>query len=388
MAEQICVCPQCGKKYKLKEGFDAKSFSCKSCGATVWVGGKAPTPAPSPRRSSGAPASRKSSRGAAPSAAKRGAHRSRRAEPEHEEEGGRRGRGREKPKSKANVLMAIGSVALIGIVVVVILMSGKKDKGKTPQQQPVAEQPGGTTETPGLAAAATGTPPAEGTTSQPGTNAAPAKAAPASTATTEPGKKAPAQESRKKPEGEEEAAPSPEGGETPTKLGGDAKKKPDGLGKHDPPATLGHLDSTPPELRKQIDDLIAVLFDPMAGRDCHDAKAKLVAIGKPAFLPILGKMATVRDSITDVDSQPERDMEASLMLADQCLREMDGFLDAQGKQPIRPGTDKNYIAYILRLHYRRWNDGFGSTPLKDLPEMPGAFDPSKLPPDEPEESGK
>ncbi|MCK6460445.1 MAG: hypothetical protein L6Q95_11190, partial [Planctomycetes bacterium] len=71
MAEQICVCPQCGKKYKLKEGFDAKSFSCKACGATVWVGGKPPAPAPTSKRPSagGAPSPRKAGRAAAAPAA-------------------------------------------------------------------------------------------------------------------------------------------------------------------------------------------------------------------------------------------------------------------------------------------------------------------------------
>ena len=77
------------------------------------------------------------------------------------------------------------------------------------------------------------------------------------------------------------------------------------------------------------------------------------------------------------------------MLSDQCLREMDGLPDASGKQIIRPGTDKKYIKYILVLHYRRWNDGLNAgTPLKDMPEMPGAFDPSKLPQDEEGEEEK
>ncbi len=153
------------------------------------------------------------------------------------------------------------------------------------------------------------------------------------------------------------------------------------LGKYDPPATLGHLETTPPEEREEIDDRITEMFDVGAGRDSHDAKAKLAAIGKPAFLPILGKMAQIRDTITDDDTMEERLTESSLMLADQCLREMDGYLDAKDKQVIRPGADKKYIKYILILHYRRWNDGLGSPPLKDMDEMPGAFDPSTALPD-------
>lgn len=146
--------------------------------------------------------------------------------------------------------------------------------------------------------------------------------------------------------------------------------------KWDPPATLGHLETTGPELRAQIDDLIVVMFDPEAGRESLDAKMKLAEIGKPAFPPLLGTMAHVRDTITDDDTLEERILESSLMLADQCLREMDGYLDAHDKAPIRPGTDRKYIEYIVRLHYRRWLDGMGSTPLKDMEEMPGAFDPA------------
>ncbi|HEX5135434.1 MAG TPA: hypothetical protein VFY93_00550 [Planctomycetota bacterium] len=392
MAEQICVCPQCGKKYKLKEGFDAKSFSCKSCGATVWVAGKPPAPAPTTKRApapGAAPSSRKAGRAAAARPA-RGGRRSRgREAPEQEEEGGRRGRGREKPKSSANILMAIGAVAVIGIVIVIALMSGKKDKGGA-KQQPVAAQPGDESGGEGMSAAggdASGAP-----TLPPGTEPAAATpektATPAAPANPEPTPTKPAEGEEAKPAegGEGEESPSPEGGETPTKLGGGTKKTPEGAGKWDPPATLGHLDSTPPELRKQIDDLIAVLLDPQAGKEVHEAKAKLAAIGKPAFLPVLGKMAAIRDTITDNDTPEERLIESALMQGDGCLREMDGFLEASGKGIIRPGTDKKYIKYILILHYRRWLGGMpaGAIGLKDMPEMPGPFDPSKAPaaPDE------
>jgi hypothetical protein len=390
MAEQICVCPQCGKKYKLKEGFEAKSFSCKACGATVWVAGKPPAPAPTSKRPAAgeAPSPRKAGRAHAAAAHGKGGRRSRRhGAEEHEEEGGRRGRGREKPKSNATVLMAVGAVAVIGIIVVIAVMSGK-DKGGG-KQQPVAEQPGGTTGT-GMAAAGADTPPTQ-PPAQPEAGT-PEPATPSKPATPEAAPGQPT-EGADEPAEDGEKAPSPEGGENPTKLGGGDKKTPEGLGKWDPPSTLGHLDDTPPDLRKQIDELVAVLLDPDAGREVHEAKAKLAAIGKPAFLPILGKMAAIRDTITDDDNLGERKTESALMLADQCLREMDGYLEANGKAVIRPGTDKKYIKYILVLHYRRWTDGGGkgATPLKDMPEMPGPFDPSKAPPqpdEEDEEAGK
>lgn len=143
--------------------------------------------------------------------------------------------------------------------------------------------------------------------------------------------------------------------------------------KYDPPVTLGHLDTTAPLQRKEIDDLIAVMFDAQAGRRCIEAKARLAAIGKPAFLPVLGRMARVRDTITDDDTMEERLVESSMKLADECLRGMDGYLDEHGKAPIRPGTDREYINYILRIHYRRWMEGMGSPPLKDRETMPGPF---------------
>lgn len=171
------------------------------------------------------------------------------------------------------------------------------------------------------------------------------------------------------------AAPTPPPEERPPGPAPASEPKPRGsISKYDPPATLGHLETTPPEQRQQIDDLIVVMFDVDAGRRSLEAKAKLAAIGKPAFLPILGRMAQVRDTITDDDSMEERLAESSLMLADQSLREMDGYLDGKDKQWIRPGTDRKYIKYILILHYRRWTDGLGSPPLKDVDKMPGPFD--------------
>jgi hypothetical protein len=113
------------------------------------------------------------------------------------------------------------------------------------------------------------------------------------------------------------------------------------------------------------------MMDPQAGRDSLDAKQKLAAIGKPAFPVILGAMAKVRDKITDKDTIEERLIESSLKLADECLREMDGYLESKMKPPIRPGTDKKYIVYIIRLHYRRWKEA-----LEAMPEMPGPYDPS------------
>ncbi len=376
---KVCVCPQCGKKYKLKEGFDAKSFSCKACGAAVWVAGKPPAPAPTSARGAGpSPAvGRKGGRGGRAASADR---HSRHGHGAHGE-GGRRGRGHEQPKSNKSVLIAVAAVAVVGIVIVVAVASGKDNS-----QQPVAQQPaaGG----PGLAAAGTGTP-ASTPPAATGAQAPPANAG-AANPTGAPGAVGP--ETPKAAETPDtEPAPSPEGGESEKpKLGG-ATKKEKTKSKYDPPATLGHLETTPPELRKQIDDWIVMMLDTQAGRDSLEAKTKLAATGKPAFQPILGAMAKIRDNIADTDSMEERLIESSLKLADECLREMDGYLEAHDKAPIRPGTEKNYIEYVLRIHYRRWMEGMGSTPLKDMETMPGPFDASKVADeggDEEEEAGK
>jgi hypothetical protein len=150
-----------------------------------------------------------------------------------------------------------------------------------------------------------------------------------------------------------------------------------------PPADLPHLEDTPADLRKTIDELIALMMDPQAGRDSLDAKQKLVAIGKPAFPRILGAMAKIRDTITDTDSLDERLIESSLKLADGALREMDGYLDSYNKGLIRPGTDKKYIEYILKLHYRRW-----VRDLSTMSEMPGPYDGSQAYQSEADEDAK
>lgn len=122
----------------------------------------------------------------------------------------------------------------------------------------------------------------------------------------------------------------------------------------DPPATLGHREATPAEQRKEIDRLVDAMFDPQAGRESITAQRKLAALGKPVFPVILGRMAAIRDKLTDHDTMEERLLESSLKLADECLRQIDPYLNDKGKAPIRPGTDAKYVRYILRLHYRRW----------------------------------
>jgi hypothetical protein len=138
MAEgKLVVCPQCGKKYKLKEGFDAASFSCKACGATVWVEGK-PKAAPTTRRK-GAPsragggATRRARGGGRARAAPVARGRGRREEAGEDEEG-RPGRGRyQKKSSSTNLILAVVGLVVIGVLVIFAISTmGKKDERKVP----------------------------------------------------------------------------------------------------------------------------------------------------------------------------------------------------------------------------------------------------------------
>jgi hypothetical protein len=142
--------------------------------------------------------------------------------------------------------------------------------------------------------------------------------------------------------------------------------------KWDPPTDIPHLESTSLVMRARIDRYVAILFDPLGGQDSIDAQTALIAIGKAAFPRVLSRMARMRDVITDVDSHDEHLAESSLKLADECLREMDGWLTAKGKSTLRPGSKRDYIQYICRLHYKRWEMW-----LKHLDKMPGPYDPTE-----------
>ena len=351
----VCVCPQCGKKYKLKAGFEAASFSCKACAATVWVEGKPPAPKVERggRRRAGAGRSRGRGRAAA------GRQRRRGGAQEEVAEGEERRGGYERPKSNANLYIAIGGLALVGIIVVIVIMTQKDappvvgpPTATGPAATNLADQPN----TPGRTPAVT--PPAN-------VPPAPAEAEKPSRPPRAPIAKVALAEGDQP---ENPAAPTGSG----KRLGATSKtKRKRGTSRWDAPATLGHLRTTPPAQRKQIDEFVALMMDVQAGRDSLDAKQKLAAIGKPAYPVILGAMAKVRDTIGDTDTIEERLTESSLKLADECLREMDGWLVSKQKAPIRPGTDKQYIVYIIRLHYRRWKEK-----LEAMDEMPGPYDPS------------
>ncbi len=394
---KLCVCPQCGKKFKLKAGFAAKSFACTACSATVWVEGKPPAPSTrrkttsrSGSRSAGRKSGRSGARGASPTKGKAraaaggqrrgGGRRDEGADDEREE---RRTRySSQQNNNSTNVVIAVVGLLLIVGVVLFFVMSGD-DK---PDDTTIATNPASKTNNSGGGDALDATGDGSGGASGGGEGGDGCGGAAGAANATGGGSGCGGcgDGTDKTATGDPKGSGGGEiGGSTgcgpgaqtkknvTTKLGGKTKKK-RGKGRWAPSADLAHLKDTPEELRKQIDDLIAVMMDPFAGRDSNDAKRKLVAIGKPAFPRVLGAMAKVRDTITDVDNHDERLIESSLMLADGVLREMDGYLESKSKGLLRPGTDKKYISYILQLHNKRW-----MKTLSKLAEMPGPYDPTK-----------
>jgi len=355
---KIVVCPQCGKKYKLKEGFEAASFTCNGCSATVWV--------KKPRKSSG-PTSKRAGSGRAGGGSRRGSRGGKRGAPALKARGrahrgeavmddgeGHRQYVHKKDNSTAIVLALLGIVVVGGIIFFVVSKGDDKDKtAQAPPSNVGATDDGGgcgSTDPDGSSAGGTNKKTDGGTG-----DGQPAKAA---------GDGEPVKEV-----GDGEATDR----KPIKKMGGASRqgaKK--GTSRWDPPADLGHLEDTPPEMRKKIDELIKTMMDYELGRESLDAKEALAAIGKPAFPRILGSMAKIRDSITDTNSHEEKRIESSLKLADGCLREMDGWLTAKHKSTLRPGSERKFIRYILRLHYKRWVQT-----LSKMPEMPGPFDPTQ-----------
>lgn len=357
---KIVVCPQCGKKYKLKQGFEAASFTCNGCSATVWVKNPRSPSGPTSKRANRSRTggrSRRTGRGAghAGVAKPKARGRSQRREPEAEEEQqGRRRYAKPKDNSATIIMAIVGVIAVGGIIFFVVSKGG--DKEQTTAQAPTAESGGGETgETPVDAPAGD----SSGSGSQPAEKASGGDAGTQKTAPV------------KEPETVEIKQQATDR-KTTKKMGGSRKGRPKGTSRWAPPADLPHLESTPPEMRKKIDELIKTMMDHDMGRDSILAKEALAAIGKPAFPRVLGAMAAIRDTITDTNSDEEMLIESSLKLADECLRLMDGHLTAKNKAVLRPGNERKYIGYILILHYRRWVET-----LSKMPEMPGPFDPSQ-----------
>jgi hypothetical protein len=353
---KICVCPQCGKKFKLKADFAAASFACSGCGATVWVEGKPKGPATTGRKRTAGTRKRSGARsggGKAAAPAGRGKRRGRQrpqAPVSSEEHHASRQHFGKQDNTQNMIFAVVGLVVVVGALAF-FFMGGDKEppaepptKTATGGQDPISDEP-----------------PTEAGDENPET-----------TAKTDGG-------TEETPNGgAEETEDEPAKKETKPLKTTKAKTRIDPktgrkvrISKWNPPDDIGHLESTPAEQRKEIDELIAMMFDPYAGRDSIDAKPKLALIGKPAYLPILAAMVKAKANFKWDNQHDDNVNMSSVKLADECLRMMDGYLEANGIGVIRPGTDETYYGYVIRMHYKRWKKT-----LEALDEMPGPFDPS------------
>lgn len=385
MAEaKICVCPQCGKKFKVSADADAASFACSACGATVWLDGKPKQPSGGRRkagagRAAGGRGASKGRAGAktggraagkAAAAAPTGRAKGRGRGKAHDagftdEDGTHHGRRHRKKEDNSNVIIAvIGLVVIIGLVAFFLMSSGDDPKPTDPNQEQASNNSGtdatGSGSGTGTDKAATGTEAGKTDPGTAGTEAADTTE-PDGTEATDPG-----------------AATDTPKADEPKKLTAQKAryKRVNGkkvrISKYNPPEDLKpHIESTPADKRKEIDDLIDTMFDADAGGDCHRAKKKLIALGKPAFLPILQRMVVSKKLVKWDRSIDDNQLMSSVRLADEVLREMDGWIEAKNVRRIVPGSDERYYDYVLRIYYRRW-----LTALKDLETMPGPYDPS------------
>ncbi len=356
MSEEIVVCPRCGKKYRLRADAEVDAFPCKECGASVKVkqasvptksGGRSPSAARSKGKARGRTAARRSAgRGRSGAPASRAKGRARAQPEEAESEEGRRPRTRYAAQRQKNnqILIMVSGLMLVVVVVAIILSTGGKDEG-----QPVAKKPN-----PGQPGSEAGLPP-DPTVSPNAEDLTGAVPEP-------PGLKQP---------GSGAGAGTGAGGvEEPA--GGTKKVR-----RYHAPTDIPHLDSTPPELRKQIDDAIVVMCDAEAGGDSSTAREQLVVIGKAAFPRVLAQMARMRDTIPegenlDFDADHARNLlMSSVSQCDRALRAMDFHLNSRGVQEIKIGHTRDYVRYICGLHYKRW-----VTKLSAMDTMPGAYDES------------
>jgi len=385
MAEgKICVCPQCGKKFKLKPEFASASFACTACSATVWVDGKPKGPSKSAsgtrRKAGGSRAAtggsqaatggsraatggrKRASRGAAAG----GRRRSRRSEePAEQEEQGRRGSRYQKDNSSQNVVIAVvGLVVIVGLIAFLLMKGGDEDPTKTDPKTSATSGANGGSDDSSLEDITDGTEnndptdaPDENADDQGGTDTPPED-----------------QETAAKTDGNEKTEDKPRKAlkKTKTKYRIDKKTgRKVRISRWNPPEDMGHLKETPADERKVIDDLLTLVFDPLAGKASLSAKQKLAIIGKPAYLPILASIRNAKKTMKWDNQHDDNLLMSSAKLADECLRIMDGYLEANGVGVIRPGTPENFYNFVIRMHYKRW-----IKTLADLDTMPGPYDPS------------
>jgi ribosomal protein S27E len=369
MSKLSVSCPSCAKRYAVPDSYAGKKFKCKDCGAVISIpGGEAPAvepeepaaeeeeaPRSSPRRSTAGrrPARRRP--------AARHGRRSARDEAEEEDHapagrahsrtghrggtggatsryGGRRGAhaGQEQPNRGLLILSGVGCIVLVVALFVYFLfiMQDKKPVTRTKPRRTVAEEPaarqlpdalkGMEEEDPGF-----GEPARE----EPKPEPAPAKVA--------------AAKPEKKPEAGKPAAEEPKKKSLPPLPVAKVRKIP-------------HYDSTPPELRTEIDDAIQVLLEPWGGARANRKKAFLVEKGKASVPALLSAMVDL-----DFTNEEQRNV---MPLITEALYDITKSSSRNG-MVCRVGMQETLEEQIYVCKYRRaewfeWLDRFGKEYLK------------------------
>ena len=329
-------------------------FTPAARGSDPEARGRAPAArgrAPAARGSAPAARGKATARGGQTQARGQRRGRGRQEEPDEEEGGRGRGRYEKKPDNTTNIILAVGGLVILVGAIAFFAMRGGDEKQDTGEEMASGTSGGENT---GNEGGGIGDEPVLDDTSSGKTDTPDANS----------GDETP--EVTKKPIADEPKKLKKD----PTKYKIDKKTgRKVRLSRWNPPDDIGHLESTPAAKRKEIDDLITLMFDPMSGRDGFDAKRKLIQMDKAAFLPLLAKIVSVKKDLKWDRSIDDNQLMSSVRMADEVLREMDGYMEAKSIGKIRPGTDEEYYGYLVRMYYKRW-----VTELSKLDKMPGPYD--------------
>ncbi|MFM8385330.1 MAG: BRcat domain-containing protein [Planctomycetia bacterium] len=324
--EVLCPNPSCGKKYRLKGKVPA-TFTCTKCGQAMDLSAFAPAePAPAPAAARGpvrgAGRATREGRAAGPARGASTGRRGRDAEPEDE------GRGRYQAPPKNNNALIFGSLgALVAVILVMVLVMGKKDPpAPSPSEAPAAggspaQVPGGTyAPQPPPAAPAL---PAAGTPSS--APSAPVPSAPAGPARTAAAPGAP------------EAAPAPES--RPSGGGGLTR-----LQSWPAPAEL----QVSAEEKEKIERAVQMAIHG-AGRDMREAQDALVALDRKAIWRLVSEFKAIQDSGGFEDRQGL--IKASIV--DRVLRKIDGYMERKCgvREQIKAESSPDWALNVAK----RWN---------------------------------
>ncbi len=253
-------CKNCAKRYQVPDTYAGQKFKCKGCGEMIRVPGARPITRSGPAVGAGTKSGR-------PPTRSRTATR-------------RTTSGSAVPKSAQNktllLMSGIGCLVLIVAIVFVFVSGDDKKPTRKRATEKVSEEPTQLPETPPAVVEKPDVPeidPLAGAKDDPKDAPAPKKDEPV--AKKDEPKPAPKKDEPKKPE-------------RPRIPKVDLRKIP-------------HLESTSAEVRTEIDEKVATLTDPWAGREASKAKKRLTELGDASVPALLSKMVDL--DFTDADAR-------------------------------------------------------------------------------------